>query len=189
MWVLLENDYKEVKDKSGKVLYCYKACIDSFPYQVELNDAKKTVMLTEKRIVTYNPTLTAKKRYEINRMVKKVKALTLSQAKKNEYGEAGKYVDFMDEKGKKSSVNINQQAIDKDLYIAGYNLLVTSETEMTDSDIYNIYHNLWRIEESFKIMNSDLDARPVYLQMLAEQMGGGDSAEMVGWRLRFGWNW
>lgn len=31
-------------------------------------------------------------------------------------------------------------------------------------DIYNVYHNLWRIEESFRIMKSDLDARPVYLQ-------------------------
>ena len=26
------------------------------------------------------------------------------------------------------------------------------------------YHNLWRIEESFRIMKSQLDARPVYLQ-------------------------
>ena len=47
---------------------------------------------------------------------------------------------------------------------AGYNLLVTSEIEMSDGDIYNTYHNLWRIEESFRIMKSDLDARPVFLQ-------------------------
>ena len=30
--------------------------------------------------------------------------------------------------------------------------------------IYTAYHNLWRIEESFRIMKSQLDARPVYLQ-------------------------
>ena len=35
---------------------------------------------------------------------------------------------------------------------------------MSDLDIYNTYHNLWRIEESFKVMKSDLDARPVFLQ-------------------------
>ena len=29
-------------------------------------------------------------------------------------------------------------------------------------DSYNVYHNLWRIEESFKIMKSELDARPVF---------------------------
>ncbi|MEG2058382.1 MAG: transposase, partial [Lachnospiraceae bacterium] len=44
------------------------------------------------------------------------------------------------------------------------NLLVTSEVEMSDTDVYQTYHNLWRIEESFKIMKSDLDARPVFLQ-------------------------
>ena len=41
---------------------------------------------------------------------------------------------------------------------------VTSETNMTDQDIYHTYHNLWRIEESFKIMKSDLDARPAFVQ-------------------------
>ena len=97
-------------------------------------------------------------------MVEKAKSLTLSQAKKNDYGESGKYVTFKDDKGKKPSVSINQKVIDKDLRAAGYNLLITSETEMTDKDIYNTYHNLWRIEESFKIMKSDLDARPVYVQ-------------------------
>jgi len=97
-------------------------------------------------------------------MVEKAKLLTLSQAKKNDYGETGKYVNFTDNKGKKTTVSINQEAIDKDLMFAGYNLLVTSEIEMSDQDIYNTYHNLWRIEESFKIMKSDLDARPVFLQ-------------------------
>lgn len=163
-WVLLEQDYKDVKDKSGKLLYRYKSCIDTFPYSIEYNGKKQTVMLTEKRLVTYNPSLAAKKRYEINRLVEKAKALTLSQAKRNDFGEAGKYVDFTDKTGNKAKTRMNQAAIDKDLALAGYNLLVTSETQMTDQDIYCTYHNLWRIEESFKIMKSDLDARPVFLQ-------------------------
>lgn len=163
-WVLLEQDYRDIKDKNGKLLYRYKSCIDTFPYSVEYGGKKQTVMLTEKRLVTYNPSLASKKRYEINRLVEKAKALTLSQAKKNDFGEAGKYVTFTDKDGRKAKTRINQSAIDKDLELAGYNLLVTSETRMTDQDIYNTYHNLWRIEESFKIMKSDLDARPVFLQ-------------------------
>ena len=164
VWVLLEQDFNEAKDMNGKVLYRYKSCIDKFPYTVDHNGKKTTVNLTEKKLLTYNSTLAAKKRYEINRMVEKAKSLTLSQAKKNDYGETRKYVKFTDGSGKKASVLINQDAIDKDLRFAGYNLLVTSEIEMADQDIYNIYHNLWRIEESFKIMKSDLDARPVFLQ-------------------------
>lgn len=163
MWVLLD-DLKEKKDKKGKVLYLYKSCVEEFPYTVEHEGKKVTVKLTEKRLLTYNPTLAAKKKYEINRMVEKAKSLTLSQAKKNDFGESGKYVNFTDDKGEKATVSINPEAIDKDLTFAGYNLLVTSETKMSDQDIYNTYHNLWRIEESFRIMKSDLDARPVFLQ-------------------------
>lgn len=59
---------------------------------------------------------------------------------------------------------INEEKIKENLRLAGYNLIVTSEIKMSASEIYCTYHNLWRIEESFKIMKSQLDARPVYLQ-------------------------
>ena len=163
-WVLLPSGYKSVKDRSGKELYRFKSCIDKFPYTVEHEGKDVVVNLTEKRLVTYNPDLAAKKRYEINKMIDKAKSLTLSQAKRDDYGETGKYVNFTDGKGGKALVSINQKAIDKDLALAGYNLIVTSETHMKDEDIYSTYHNLWRIEESFRIMKSDLDARPVFVQ-------------------------
>lgn len=171
-WVLLDNgDFTEVKDRKGKLLYKYKSCTDEFPYSIEHEGKKTTVDFTEKRLLTYNPSLAKKKRYEINRMVEKAKSLTMSGAKKSEYGETGKYVNFTDSKGDKAQVSINQNAIDRDLKFAGYNLLVTSETKMTDEDIYRTYHNLWRIEESFRIMKSDLDARPVFAQTEATIKG------------------
>jgi hypothetical protein len=163
-WVLLRDGYKAARDRGGKELYRYKSCADEFPYTVEHEGRKATVNLKEKRLVTYNPDLAAKKRHEINKMVEKAKFLTLSQAKKGDYGEAGKYVDFTDEQGGKARVSLNRQAIEKDLELAGYNLIVTSELKMKDEDIYSTYHNLWRIEESFRIMKSDLDARPVFVQ-------------------------
>jgi transposase len=163
-WVLLENDYQDVRDSQGKLLYRYKSCIDKFPYTIETNGKKHIVYLKEKRLVTYNPSLAAKKRYEINKLIEKAKSLSHSMAKKAEYGEASKYVTFKDKNGEKAQVFLNEEAIQKDLELAGYNLLVTSELKMEDRDIYQTYHNLWRIEESFRILKSDLDARPVYLQ-------------------------
>lgn len=59
---------------------------------------------------------------------------------------------------------INREAINNALQLAGYSLLITSETEMDDQDIYNAYHNLGYIQESFKFMKSDLDAAPEFLQ-------------------------
>lgn len=46
----------------------------------------------------------------------------------------------------------------------GYNLLVSSEINKSALDIYDTYHGLWMIEESFRIMKTCLEARPVYLQ-------------------------
>ena len=163
-WVLLEEGWRNVTDKQGKLLYRYKSCVDVFPYKVEHKGKEVTVKLKEKRLLTYNPSLAAKKRYEIHRLAEKAHSLTASRAKRAEYGEAGKYVDFMDKDGKKAEVRIKQDSIEQDLALAGYNLLVTSETGMDDRDIYSTYHNLWRIEESFKIMKSDLDARPAFCQ-------------------------
>lgn len=164
VWVLLDNDWKEVKDSNGKIIYKYKSCIDKFPYTFEFEGNKKTVYMSEKRLLTYNPTLASKKRYEINKLIEKAHNLTMSKAKRSDFGEAGKYINYTDDEGKKAQISINTQAIEKDIKYAGYNLLVTSEINMDDIDIYSTYHNLWRIEESFRIMKSDLDARPVFVQ-------------------------
>lgn len=164
-WVLLNNDdWKEVKNDEGTLLYKYKSCIDKFPYNIEINDKKRTLNFTEKRVVTYNPKLASKKKYEITKQVEKAKNLCYSQAKRAEYGDLGKYVNFTDENGEKTKATINEEMIEKELELAGYNLLVTSEINMKSIDIYNTYHNLWRIEESFRVMKSDLDARPVFVQ-------------------------
>ena len=164
-WVLLNNDdWKEVKNDEGTLLYKYKSCIDKFPYNIEINGKKRTLNFTEKRVVTYNPKLASKKKYEITKQVEKAKNLCYSQAKRAEYGDLGKYVNFTDENGEKAKATINEEMIEKELKLAGYNLLVTSEINMKSIDIYNTYHNLWRIEESFRVMKSDLDARPVFVQ-------------------------
>ena len=158
------GDWTEIKDKDVTLLYKYKSCIDKNPYTVEVDGIKKTIKFTEKRLVTYNPKLAAKKRYEINKQAEKAKRLCYAQAKHSEYGDLGSYVDFISEDGDKAKAQMNEAKIEYEMKHAGYNLLVTSETSMSDQDIYDTYHNLWRIEESFRIMKSDLDARPVFLQ-------------------------
>ena len=170
-WVLLPNDYRDIKNSNGEVLYRIKECIDDFAYDINGdNGMKRTVKFTEKRVVTYNPTLAKKQLCEINKLVEKAENLRVSEAKKSEYGECAKYVNFVstDKKGKetdgKVKVTMNTKAIDTARKLAGYNMLVTSELKMKDTEIYTAYHNLWRIEESFRIMKSELDARPVYLQ-------------------------
>ena len=171
-WVLLHDGYKDVKNKKGEVLYRIKECTDDFEYKFDDPETgkEKKFKITEKRIVTYNPKLAKKQIHEINREAEKARLLKASQAKKSEYGDSAKYVIFAaaDKKGNetdgKIKVTINEKLIKRNLELAGYNLLVTSEIAMSDKEVYDAYHNLWRIEESFRIMKSQLDARPVYLQ-------------------------
>ena len=164
-WILLEDKYEEVKDSRGNLLYKIKSCVDDFTINVTNNDGKKSlVTVKQKRVATYNPSLANKKKIEIARLVEKAKSLCYSKAKKEEYGESSKYVKFVDEDGKKASVLINQEKIDKDLKYAGYNLIVSSEINMSKHEIYRAYHNLWKIENTFRLLKSQLDARPVYLQ-------------------------
>ena len=170
-WILLKNDYVDVKDKNGTVLYRIKECVDDFAYDYYDADGKKrTVKLREKRVATFNPKLAEKQIYEINKQVEKARVLKASQAKKSEFGDSAKYVSFIaaDKKGNQTNgkvkIEMNEKAIENARKSAGYNLMVTSELSMSSSEIYAAYHNLWRIEESFRIMKSQLDARPVYLQ-------------------------
>ena len=170
-WVLLENDYVDVKNKAGEVLYRIKECVDDFAYTYTDSEGHtKKRLIREKRVVTFNPKLAEKQKYEINRQVEKAKTLKACQAKKSEYGDSAKYVSFIaaDKKGQetdgKVKVELNEKAIENAKKLAGYNMMITSELHMKASQIYNAYHNLWRIEESFRVMKSQLDARPVYLQ-------------------------
>ena len=165
-WVFDEQSFKCVYDKAGRLRYKFKSVIDEFDYQItDEKNKKKKVSIKEKRVVTYNPALAKKQLHEINKMISKSRGLCLSQAKKAEFGECAKFVTFSSKnRSDKVVASLNYDAIDKARMSAGYNMLVTSEIDMRETEIYDAYHNLWRIEESFKIMKSDLDARPVYLQ-------------------------
>jgi len=159
-----------VKDFNGKIIYEYKECEDDFTYDyTDENGHKNKFTVRQKRILTFNEDLRKKQRAEIYKLIEKAKELSACKAKKGEFGECSKYVNMasINEDGQILKPNItflNNEKIQEDLELAGYNLLVTSEVNMPTTEIYETYHNLWKIEESFKLMKSQLDARPVYLQ-------------------------
>ena len=174
VWALKPEGFVSVQDPDDDSLrFRIKSDIDVFDYEFTNRSGRKiSFRAREKRIVTYNPKLARKQMREIDRMVDKARGCALSFAKKSEYGESARYVNFnsVDEQGnpngKKAAAALNYEKIDKDRACAGYNMLVTSETGIEDMTIYSTYHELWKIEESFRTMKSELDARPVYLQTI-----------------------
>lgn len=62
-WVLLPNDYQDVKNANGEVMYPIKEYVDEFEYKFKDSNTgkEKKFKITEKRIVTYNPKLAKNK--------------------------------------------------------------------------------------------------------------------------------
>ena len=177
-WLLLENDanvWENHTDKDGTLLYRLKSCVDTFTYQFKETNPEtgkeiiKRFSVEEKRIVSYNPALARKQSAEILKMVDKaVNFTTYKKIAQEELGDSAKYIKIMnkDKNGRKIKplAEVDQAKVDEDLKYAGYNLMVTSELDMEPLQVYQTYHNLWKIEESFRITKSYLDARPVYVQ-------------------------
>ena len=177
-WLLMENDanvFTNYTDENGKVLFRLKSCEDTFTYTFKETDPDTgkenpiSFSVKEQRIVSYNPDLAAKQKAEIMKMVDKACGYTTyKELARAELGESAKYLKVIskDKNGKtvKPVLSIDQDKVNEDLRYAGYNLLVTSELNMDPLQVYNTYHNLWKIEESFRITKSYLDARPVYVQ-------------------------
>lgn len=176
-WLLLENEqniWKDYRDKDGNLLYRLKSCVDSFSYQFKEidpetgRDVVKTFSVKEKRIVSYNPALAKKQKAEIQKMADKAaNYATYKAMTREDLGDSAKYVKITnkDKNGKKITpvIGIDKEKVNEDLKYAGYNLMVTSELYMEPLQIYQTYHSLWKIEESFRITKSYLDARPIYV--------------------------
>ena len=60
-------------------------------------------------------------------------------------------------------LELDLDKLKKEEALDGYYLIVTSEMEESDDRIIEIYRGLWKIEESFRVTKSDLEARPVYV--------------------------
>ena len=64
----------------------------------------------------------------------------------------------------KTKIELNEEKIQKYKDTMGYYMIVTSEIDTPDRDIINKYHGLSRIEDSFRIIKSDLEGRPIYVR-------------------------
>ena len=62
---------------------------------------------------------------------------------------------------RKRSVNFEKARADE--RFDGYGCIITSEMDMDERKIRAAYGGLWRIEQSFRILKSDLYARPVFV--------------------------
>lgn len=58
---------------------------------------------------------------------------------------------------------LNEAKIEEAARYDGYYALITNNLDLTTEQVCTIYSGLWKIEESFRILKSDLRARPVFV--------------------------
>lgn len=183
-WVL-KNDYiidKIFDDDGNEIIFKHKSRI--YPKKMYVtrddkgltksgNTKKQTITVDQKQMVYYSQKYADKQRRDRQMVIEKAKDLIKnpgSYSRATSYGAAG-YVNnikFDKETGvvsDSSNLSLNLDKIKEEEKLDGYYSIVTSEENLTDLELRNIYKGLAKIEETFKITKSEFDARPINVRL------------------------
>jgi transposase len=146
-----------------------------FTRKVEFeDDSGQTVKaeIAEKQVAIYSRSYAEKARADRAAAVAKAHAIIRCPKnfnKQNTYGSA-KYIrqiSFDKKTGEileaKSALSFNDELLAEEEKYDGYYVIATNRHDKPDDWVMDTYHELWRIEETFKVTKSDLEARPVYV--------------------------
>ena len=176
-WVLDKEGYirsKEVDKNGEEVIFTHKSRIYAKTIQLENRQGKRSLKMTiyQKQMAYYSKKYAQKQKRERELVLKKAKDLIANPGKYTRATSIGaaKYINnikFVKETGEVSDgikLSLNLKKITEEEIYDGYYSIVTSEKELSDQEIRDIYKGLWEIEESFKIIKSEFRARPIYLR-------------------------
>ena len=173
--------YKErIEDEDGKllryeekpVIFKHKSRVYAKKVKIK-KDNKRKVNYTvyQKQMIYYSKQYADRQKHERENAIKKAKDLIENPGK---YTQATSYgctqyinnIRFDEETGeipKGLELSLKLDKIKEEEKFDGYYSIVTSEKDLSDKEIRDIYKGLWKIEESFKITKSNLETRPVYV--------------------------
>ena len=173
--------YKErIEDENGKLLryeekpiiFKHKSRVYAKKVKIK-KDNKRKVNYTvyQKQMIYYSKQYADRQKHERENAVKKAKDLIENPGKYTQATSYGctKYINnirFDEETGeipKGLELSLKLDKIKEEEKFDGYYSIVTSEKDLSDKEIRDIYKGLWKIEESFKITKSNLETRPVYV--------------------------
>ena len=172
-FVLKENGYTYNSDKT------YKKKSRLYPREITITKKDKNGKVTktkssvdEKQVIFWSADYAKRAKMERQPAIEKAKDLIGNVQKYNQKNCVGaskyvKHLVFDKNTGEiieaKSQLSLDLDKIAEEEKYDGYYAIVTSEMDKTDDEIIDIYRGLWRIEETFKVTKSELEARPVYL--------------------------
>jgi len=131
-------------------------------YTHDFYTGSKKVSLAQKIIITYSDARAKKDVADRQRMIEKAQSLLedFSKIKASNRRGAKKYIK---QEGQNINYFLDEAAIDTDAKFDGYYAIATNEDNMSAADILSAYHNLYKIEQSFRIMKSNLEVAPIFV--------------------------
>ena len=171
-WALDNKDYIEIKNTLGEVVFKYKSRINEIELTYRNTDwtkSKKTVK--EKEIVYWSKKHYEKEIHQNKKFIEYLEACKENPDKlKDKQRKSQEFIEVLDIDKKtgeviktKKVVVFLEEKLKKYKETLGFYSIVTSEIEEDDKEIINRYHGLSRIEDSFRIIKSDLEGRPIYV--------------------------
>lgn len=149
---------KEVNEQSGEVTFSWKV----LDYQTAYSDAKHNEQqLQDKLLVTWSAKRAAKDAKERERQIQKAKVKLANGADLQNKKGANRFLKTAHSADTKA-VEIDHKRIDEDTKWDGYYGIQFSKTDMTKEEVLANYHQLWKIEESFRVLKTTLSARPIF---------------------------
>lgn len=179
-WIL-NGGYKKEKllDENGeKIIFTHKSRI--YPKELHVNvtkpgqkkPSKKTVKVDQKQMVYYSERYAKKQKKDREIMIERAKDLIKHPKKYDRITSAGSASYILNIAFDKSTgeivdgknLELNLAKIEEESKYDGYYSVVTSELNMSDMEMRNIYRGLSQIEATFKISKSEFRSRPVYVR-------------------------
>ena len=173
--------YKEpIKDDNGEVInyinkpviFKHKSRVYAKKVQIK-KDGKRNVNypIYQKQMIYYSKKYADRQKHQREIAVEKARDLINNPGKYTQSTSYGctKYINnicFNEETGEVKEnleLSLKLDKIKEEEKFDGYYSIVTSEKNLSDKEIRDIYKNLWRIGESFKITKSELETRPIYV--------------------------
>ena len=166
-----END-NILRYEEKPVIFRHKSRIYAKKVQIKKDGKRKVNYLVyQKQMIYYSKKYADRQKHERELAIIKAQDLIKNPGKYTQATSYGctKYINnirFNTETGEIPNgieLSLNLKKIIEEEKFDGYYSIVTSEKNLTDKEMRDIYKGLWKIEESFKITKSNLETRPVYV--------------------------
>lgn len=165
--ILSEEGYQDLAGEEKDHIYNYKVIDYDNKVIYEEGKEKKQITLKEKMVCSYSSKRAEKDKQDRQRAIEKAEAIIEEQDHSKIKTKRG-YKKYVAEKTNQQTgatpLELDKERIAKEAQYDGYFALQYSREDLSAKEVIRQYHNLYKIEESFRVLKSTMKTRPIFLR-------------------------